>query len=195
LIETLALQALLYDTEGDEPAALEAIERAITLAEPGGFIRVFVDLGPPLSRVIQRMPRLLNQLLRQEQGKGSFAPDYVARVLAAFPSEAEDRDTRESLTEGPSLPADVSDASSLSSKGQRDPSALLEPLTARELEVLDGLRRRLTNKEIAEELVVSSGTVKTHTLHIYRKLKVSTRRQAVTRAKELGILRAKASDF
>lgn len=187
LIETVALQALLCDAEGDEPSALAAIERAITLAEPGGFIRLFVDVGPPLSRVAQRMPHLLNQLARQEQGKGSFAPDYVARVLVAFPSETEDRHAGESPTE-PSLPVTVSEESSPSSRGQRDPSALHEPLTARELEVLDGLKRRLTNKEIAEELIVSPGTVKTHTLHIYRKLNVSTRRQAVTRAEELGIL-------
>jgi LuxR family maltose regulon positive regulatory protein len=187
LIETLALQALVYDTEGDEPAALEAIERAITLAEPGGFIRVFVDLGPPLSRAAQRMPRLLDKLLRQEQRKGSFASDYVARVVAAFAGETEDRHTDESLAE-PFRPVKISDESSPSSMRHRDTAVLHDPLTVRELEVLDGLSRHLTNKEIAEELFVSAGTVKTHTLHIYRKLNVSTRRQAVTRAEELGIL-------
>ena len=65
---------------------------------------------------------------------------------------------------------------------------MVEPLTERELEVLALLSRHLTNKEIAEELVVSPSTVKTHTLNIYRKLDVRGRQQAVARAQELGIL-------
>ena len=65
--------------------------------------------------------------------------------------------------------------------------ALVEPLTDREMEVLGLLAQQLTNKEIAAELVISHGTVKQHTHNIYRKLGVNTRRQAVTKAAELGI--------
>jgi LuxR family maltose regulon positive regulatory protein len=165
LIEALALQALVCQTEGDEPAALAALEQAITLAEPGGFIRLFVDLGLGL------LP-LLDQLRRQ-----GLAPDYVAQILSAF-GTADDADAgirRQTTGERPS-PA------------VRPSFPLVEPLTPREVEVLALLGRHLTNREIAEELVVSPSTVKTHTLNIYRKLEVHSRKQAVVKAREMSIL-------
>ena len=64
---------------------------------------------------------------------------------------------------------------------------LTEPLTARELEVLDLLARRLSNKEIASTLCVSWQTVAKHTNNIYQKLRVAGRRDAVARAEALGI--------
>jgi LuxR family maltose regulon positive regulatory protein len=158
LIETLALQALLSSAEGDEPAALTALQQAITLAEPGGFIRLFVDLGPS-------MARLLDQL--RDQG---VAPVYIARILAAF-------GTRDAP-----LAAEGGRAS------RAEDGSLVDPLTPREVEVLALLARHLTNRQIAEELVISPGTVKTHTLRIYRKLDVRGRQQAVARAQELNVL-------
>jgi LuxR family maltose regulon positive regulatory protein len=158
LIETLALQALLSSAEGDEPAALTALQQAITLAEPGGFIRLFVDLGPSIAR-------LLDQL--RDQG---VAPVYIARILAAF-------ETRDAP-----LAAEGGRAS------RAEDESLVDPLTPRELEVLALLARHLTNRQIAEELVISPGTVKTHTLRIYRKLDVGGRQQAVARAQELDLL-------
>jgi LuxR family maltose regulon positive regulatory protein len=134
------------------------LKQAITLAEPGGFIRLFVDLGPS-------MARLLEQLRHQ-----GVAPAYIARILAAF----ETRDDPQAAEGGPA------------SGAQHEP--LVDPLTPRELEVLALLARHLTNRQIAEELVISSGTVKTHTLRIYRKLGVRGRQQAVARAQELDIL-------
>jgi len=158
LIETLALQALLSSTEGDEAAALTVLKQAITLAEPGGFIRLFVDLGPS-------MARLLEQLRHQ-----GVAPAYISRILAAF----EMRDAPQAAEGGPA------------SRAQGE--SLVDPLTPRELEVLALLARHLTNRQIAEELVISPGTVKTHTLRIYRKLDVRGRQQAVARAQELDLL-------
>jgi LuxR family maltose regulon positive regulatory protein len=160
LIEVLALHALLYDVEGDEPAALDALERAITLAEPGRFIRLFVDLGPPMARLLDRL-----------RWRG-VAAEYITQILAAYETTDDERRTTELSPSSVVLGA----------------SPLVEPLTPRELEVLELLDRHMTNKEIAEELIVSPTTVKTHTLHIYCKLDVSTRGQAVTRARELGIL-------
>jgi LuxR family maltose regulon positive regulatory protein len=171
-IETLALQARLYHAEGDEAAALSALEQAIILAEPSGFLRLFVDLGPPLER-------LLNRLRRQGRAKGSLAPEYITQILSAFgrengaSAESADRKLRQEEREA----------------AIRPPAApLIEPLTPRELEVLELLDRRLTNREIAEALIVSPSTVKTHTLNIYRKLGVHGRKQAVARARELSIL-------
>jgi LuxR family maltose regulon positive regulatory protein len=156
LIEALALKALLHNREGDEPAALDALQQAIALAEPAGFIRLFVDLGPGL------FP-LLSELCQQ-----NVSPDYLDRVLAAFP----DGQTGSNAARG----------------GASEAQPLIEPLTPRELEVLALLARHLTNKEIAAELVISPVTVKTHTLNIYRKLDVRKRREAVERAKELNLL-------
>jgi len=158
LTETLALQALLSSAEGDQPAALAALQRAITIAEPSEFIRLFVDLGPS-------MAHLLEQLRHQ-----GVAPGYISLILAAF-EEKEDTVTGEG---GRARGAQV--------------ASLADPLTPRELEVLALLARHLTNRQIADELVISPGTVKTHTLRIYRKLDVRGRQQAVARAQELDIL-------
>lgn len=157
-IETLALQALLSSAEGDESAALTALREAITLAEPGGFIRVFVDLGPSIAR-------LLEQLRRQ-----GVTPHYIGRILSAF----EETDETPTGTDG--------------RRTSVEEACLLDPLTPRELEVLGHLARHQTNRQIAEELVISPGTVKTHTLRIYRKLDVAGRQQAVAKARKLNIL-------
>ena len=71
-IDTLALQALLHDARGEDSAALEKLSQVLDLAEPGGFIRLFVDLGP-------RMADLLKQLIKQ-----NVAVDYAGKILAAF---------------------------------------------------------------------------------------------------------------
>ncbi len=156
-IEVLALQALLCDIRGEGPAALESLAKALDLAEPGGFIRLFVDLGP-------RMADLLKRLQKQ-----NVAVDYIEKLLAAFGddeqvivSEAADHPT-------PSQP-------------------LVEPLTNREIDVLELLAQRLQNKEIADKLFVSPETVKGHLKIIYQKLDVGSRREAVEKAKKIGIL-------
>ena len=65
---------------------------------------------------------------------------------------------------------------------------LVEPLTVRELEILSYLPSRLTNSELADHFYVSVNTIKTHMVHIYRKLGVANRNGAVLRAQEIGIL-------
>jgi LuxR family maltose regulon positive regulatory protein len=169
LIEIMALQALLNDALGEVETAVTLLGKAVKMAQPGGFIRLFIDLGP-------RMALLLDRVRRE-----GVAPDYITRILAAFASETNDPSGGRATEPSPS--------SAVLGGGE----GLIESLTPRELEVLEGLDRHLTNKEIATELVVSTGTVKTHTLNIYRKLDVHTRRQAVARARELGILPPKQS--
>jgi LuxR family maltose regulon positive regulatory protein len=107
-----------------------------------------------------RMAALLHQLAAQE-GPSRF----LAGLLAAFP--AAPRPERV-----PSQPTPI------------------EPLSERELEVLALLARRLSNKEVAQELYISPMTVKRHTVNIYQKLAVQGRREAVARGVELGILPA-----
>lgn len=151
LIETLALRSVLAQTLGDHPTALAYLEKSLRLAHPGGFIRVFVDLGYP-------MKILLSQLkLDNEQGA------YINQIRSAFPG-----------TQRGSYVLNQDE--------------ILEPLTNRELQVLELLRLRLTNKEIATKLVISPGTVKGHTINIYQKLDVNNRRMAVEKAVALGLI-------
>jgi LuxR family maltose regulon positive regulatory protein len=163
LIDVLLLQALLHDARGEESEALSVIERTITLAEPGGFIRPFVDLGP-------KMAGLLNRLVKQK-----FAVKYVGRLLAAFRKEG---------TGNLGTAADEQTVASLSSSE----TFLNETLTNREIDILTLLAQRLSNKEIAEKLFLSPKTVKAHLYNIYQKLNVSTRRQAVEKANALSLL-------
>ena len=132
------------------------LEKAITLAEPGCFMRVFVDEGQPMAH-----------LLYEALSRG-IAPDYVRRLLAAFP-EAEPKKVDSSQMPAPE-------------------SELFEPLSEREIEVLQLIAEGLTNPEIAARLYLSLNTVKVHTRNIYGKLDAHNRTQAVARARALGIL-------
>ena len=157
LMETLAFQALLDDGEGRWGDAVAVLEKAVELAEPGGFIRLFVDLGPQMARLLAKLP--LEDVETQR---------YVALILAAFaPVEPKVTDAH-----GPAI--------------AKQP--LPEPLTGREMDVLVLLAQRQTDKEIAANLTISLNTVRTHTKNIYTKLNVHSRRQAVERAKEFGML-------
>lgn len=155
-IEILALQALAHEAQGDILSALGSLERALTLAEPEGYCRVFVGEGAP-------MARLLYEALSRE-----ISPDYVRRLLAEFPHA------------GPGRPG--------SSPTQTQELDWVEPLSDREVEVVDLIAAGLTNREIAERLYLSLNTVKVHTRNIYGKLGVSNRVQAVARARALGVL-------
>ena len=107
------------------------------------------------------------RLLYEAVARG-IAPDYAGRLLAAFPAaEAERTD---------------------SSKTQAAKSDLIEPLSERELEVLQLVAQGLTNQEIASRLYLSLNTVKAHTRNIYGKLDVHSRTQATARSQELGLL-------
>jgi LuxR family maltose regulon positive regulatory protein len=87
VIEILVLQALAYQTQGDIPAALMALQRALTLAEPEGYIRMFVDEGPPMT------------VLLQEAAKHGIAPNYVRHLLAALDSAEESTPVKQVLIE------------------------------------------------------------------------------------------------
>jgi LuxR family maltose regulon positive regulatory protein len=160
LIDILLLQALACHKQEHADEALATLERAVTLAHPGGWIRPFVELGP-------MMVGLLEELRRQ-----GVAPVYITQILTAFPTKDEGRKT---------------DTGTLAFVA-RPSSSLVEPLTNRELEVLELMAQRMTNKEIAAQLVVSVGTVKNHAYKINQKLNARGRRQAVAKATSLGIL-------
>ncbi len=147
LIEILILQALTLKSVMNTSQALQTLEKALLLAEPEGYMRVFLDEGQPMSE-------LLDALGHQE---GAVSKEYIARLLAAFPDYQHGR-------------------------------TLLEPITKREQEILRLIASGMSNQQIAEKLVLATGTVRAHTANIYRKLDVSNRIQAVVRAKELNLL-------
>jgi len=156
VIEILILQTLAAHSEGDTAQAMSTLEQALTLAEPGGLIRTFVDEGPPMAR-----------LLYEALSRG-IAPEYVRRLLGAFPlAEPEQMDA---------------------SKPRIPESEWIEPLSEREIEVLQLIAEGLTNQEIANRLYLSLNTVKVHTRNIYGKLDTHHRAEAVARARALGIL-------
>jgi len=163
LIDVLVLQALLHAAQGNASDALEKLAEALALAEPGGFIRPFLDQGP-------EMADLLGRLVKQNPTR-----EYASRILEAFCSEKAELFSDRS--DDPNRPR-----SSLPDK------PLIEPLTNREIEVLRMLAKGVRNNDIAGSLFISPETVKRHLSTIYRKLDVKNRHQAVISAKSIGIL-------
>jgi LuxR family maltose regulon positive regulatory protein len=177
VLQNMVFQALGLQARGDTPQAMVSLERALSLGEPGGFIRVFIDEGEPMAA-----------LLGQAASRG-IAPNYVAKLLAVFQDETKD-DGPSWGTKAPDSPAAPLSSSVLrptSPSPQLSPG-FVEPLSEREIEVLRLIAAGLSNREIADQLVVAVSTVKTHINHIYRKLDASKRTQAVARARELNLL-------
>jgi LuxR family maltose regulon positive regulatory protein len=162
-IEILILRALALDAQGDHQGALIALERAVMLAEPEGYIRIFVDEGEP-------MLTLLSKLF----ATGHSARGYLETMLAAG-------DQREL---GHAVPPMLASAQTYLKPLQQ----LLDPLSERELEVLSLMADGASNAEIAEQFVLAISTVKRHVSNIFSKLAVNSRTQAVARAREIGLL-------
>ncbi|HMQ33608.1 MAG TPA: LuxR C-terminal-related transcriptional regulator, partial [Chloroflexaceae bacterium] len=156
-IEILILLSLAHQASGDIPAALAALTRALRLAEPEGYVRLFADEGLPMLH-----------LLREAAARG-ILPDYVGTLLAACGA-------------GQPGAGEAPLARSLAAQ------PLVEPLSQRELVVLRLLRTELSGPQIARELVIGLSTVRTYTKSIYSKLDVTSRRAAVKRATELGLI-------
>ncbi len=163
LIEVLTLHSLALYAVGDKNNALAGLEQALVLAHPEGFTRLFLDLGRP-------MKRLLNDYLMRDQARPELV-DFTKDLLALFDGEAGN-------TAGPAL-SEAETSQPRSSRGL---------LTERELEVLRLIADGYTNQEIADRLVVSLNTVKTHVKAVLGQLEVSNRTQATARARELGLL-------
>ncbi|MBI9046055.1 MAG: hypothetical protein JEZ06_16300 [Anaerolineaceae bacterium] len=156
VIEILVLQALIHEAQGNLSAALVPLERALTIAEPEGYLRIFVDEGSPMARILYKALSL------------GIETDYIQRLLAAFPV-IEPKNTV------------------IPQEGEAKPE-WVEPLSNRELEVLQLITEGHSNQEIADILYLSLHTVKGHARNIFSKLGVKNRLQAVAKGKTLGIL-------
>jgi LuxR family transcriptional regulator, maltose regulon positive regulatory protein len=148
-LKALALEAVAHHLHGDMETAGQLLAEALALAEPGGFIRLFVDEGVP-------MAQLLSAAADRE-----VMPRYTGQLLAAFGAATPSTPNRQSL---------------------------LEPLSRRELEILQLIAQGLSNREISERLFLALDTVKGHNRRIFGKLQVQRRTEAVARARELDLL-------
>jgi LuxR family maltose regulon positive regulatory protein len=161
-IELLVLRALVLRARNDERGALTTLRQALMLAEPEGYVRTFVDEGEPMADLLRRLLKAW-----KKERPGDVPLEYVGKLLEALGATV-------ASPAGPKL---------------RDTANLVvDPITGRELEVLRLLDSDLSNREIAARLFVTLDTVKTHTRHLYAKLGVHKRHEAVTRARDLDLL-------
>ena len=161
LIEAGALRALALAATGEEASAVDALAGALTLACPEGYVRVFADEGPPMAVLLGR----LIAAQREVPAAVGVPLGCLARLQRAF-----------------------DDARPDPGHGTAAIPGIVEPLTARELEVLGMLAAGRSNQAIAGELVVTLDTVKKHVTHVLGKLGAASRTEAVARARELGLI-------
>ena len=159
LLEIFILQALAAQAQGDTDQALPWLEKALPLAEAGGYVRLFIDEGTPMASLLHKAARSSSVNTYAYTLLDAFSPPYT---IESIPSPIENP----------------------KSKIQN----LVEPLSERELEVLRLIADGLSNQEIADSLIIAEGTVKKHIHNIFGKLAVRRRTQVVLRARELGLL-------
>jgi LuxR family maltose regulon positive regulatory protein len=154
------MKAVVLSAVGKKEKALSSLRTALKMAEPEGYVYLFVIQGKPLMG-----------LLRQAIKKGSHR-EFAQRILSIMEAaESRERQAAKNKT------------------GKLDLSAELpESLSERELEVLRLLNSKLSVPEIAEELTVSPSTVRTHVRVIYSKLGVHGRLEAIQKAREMGLI-------
>ncbi len=158
LIDLMALKAIAFYRDNRLDDAEKCMEQVLELAAPSGWVRPFVELGSSMAELLTHMKQHYPAL------------DYIDTLLTAFRDLPLNAQTQ--VQQAKSIPD----------------QALIDPLTNRELDVLELLSERLRDKEIADKLCVSIATVKTHLRNIYEKLAVDGRRQAVQRARQSGLL-------
>ncbi|MBX9756502.1 MAG: LuxR C-terminal-related transcriptional regulator [Pseudomonadaceae bacterium] len=158
MVQILALQALVREQTGESPNSL--LNAALSHAESGGQVRVFVDTLPTIVELIARSAAA-------GELNASISPGFVQRVLAA---------AQTSLAE-PANPASLAPATAASAF-----------LTPKETEVLQLLAAGLPNKRIASTLGLSNETIKWHMKKLFTKLNAGNRQHAVDRARLLGLL-------
>ena len=163
LVEIGALRALALAASGEEANAINALAGALTLACPLGYVRVFADEGPPMVALLGRL--IAAQRSGQEAATVPFG--CLARLQRAF---------------------DAGHATPDPGRGTAAVPGIVEPLTSRELEVLEMLAAGRSNQAIARQLVVTLDTVKKHVSHVLDKLGATNRTEAVARARQLGLI-------
>lgn len=183
LLESLVLAAASLDKLGRTGEALTKLQEALQLAAPERVSYIFLEK-------YQDLASLLPVALKLPQAN-TFAPEFVERLVSAGKNEIV---TAEG---GLNLPEPESKISPAQTKVENGPvrpqppkgnAALIEPLSERELEVLELIAQGVANQEISERLIIAMPTVKKHIGNIFAKLEVTNRVQALLRARELGLI-------
>jgi LuxR family transcriptional regulator, maltose regulon positive regulatory protein len=180
VIEILMVLVLAQQVQGNHPLAWASLERALTLAEPEGYVRLFVDEGEPVHLLLMN---LRSRMEKQPSGLDHPILVYLEKLVSALEWAVE--------KQAPDHPYKVDlirPAHLIEAEVQQAKTMLVEPLSERELEVLRLIAQGLSNTQISQRLVVALSTVKGHNLRIFGKLQVQNRTEAVARARELGLL-------
>jgi LuxR family maltose regulon positive regulatory protein len=160
MLEILLLLALIYQAQGNVSEAFSVLERALNLAEPEGYLRIFWDEGDPMRQLLAdfrlKIARSAHPLL-----------GYVGNLLSSFPSVNE-------MAQPP--------------KTRNRSLEYIDPLSDRELEILRLIAAGYSNTEISQRLFLALSTIKGHNLRIFNKLQAQNRTEAVVRARELGLI-------
>jgi LuxR family transcriptional regulator, maltose regulon positive regulatory protein len=167
LLKVMVLQTIALHALGEKDKAVQLLRETLALAEPGSYVRIFVDEGEAMQLLIEK----------QSRNRDHPMSGYAEKLLAAF-------------TQPGAAPKSATPALHQAQRGAsviHQNSDMIEPLSERELEVLKLLRSELSGPEIAQQLIVSLHTLRTHTNNIYNKLGVNNRRAAVRRAEELDL--------
>jgi LuxR family maltose regulon positive regulatory protein len=172
VIEILLTQALVHQAQDNHHQALSMLERALALAEPEGYVRIFVNEGKAMRSLIEK------QLRNREHPLSGYADKLLAAFTqpVAVPKMA-----------APKSPIIHQKSDMIEPEVRPAKNLLVESLSERELEVLKLLRSELSGPEIAQQLIVSLNTLRTHTKNIFYKLGVNNRRAAIRRAEELDL--------
>lgn len=169
-IEIFILRAIIQFTLGDDRASSTLLE-ALAMGEPEGYCRIFLDEG-------WRLTELLRQCQSTQRDSDSYLPSaaFIERLLNASAN-----------TPGSRKAARLIEQRTSPTNGKTD-DGLLITLSAREMEVLTLIAEGKTNQEISAQLYLALNTVKRHAYNIYAKLDVKKRTQAVSRARQLGLI-------
>jgi LuxR family transcriptional regulator, maltose regulon positive regulatory protein len=181
-LKGMVLQAVAFHAQGENDKASQLLAQALALAEPGGFIRLFVDEGLPMADLLTRMNA-------SGEGGALHLKGYIHKLLDAFEKQKLVHPAGAAPASG--TPQDTSSPEAFTPARRAGASVLqplVEPLSQRELEVLQLIAQRLSNREIGERLFIALDTVKGHNRRIFGKLQVQTRDDAIARARELGLL-------
>lgn len=163
-LEVLILQAFAYHVQGQSSPALKVLTKALTQAEPAGYIRLFVDEGALMTQLLLR---LIKKQQQEHRPLPAPSPMYLRQLLAGLGVEM-------------ALDTPIEAGAKI--------NAALDPLTDRELEVLELVAAGLSNRDIAQQLTLSLGTVKRHVSNINSKLQASSRTEAVALARASNLL-------
>ncbi len=162
VLEILLAQALAHQAQGNLPLALASLERALVLAHPEGYVRIFVDEGDAMRLLILDFR---SRIEKQSSGQDHPLLGYVEKLISAFARPVEKQSTISNVK-----------------------SEMIEPLSPRELEILQLIAQGLSNPEIGKRLFLALDTIKGHNRRIFDKLQVQRRTEAVARAHELGLI-------